>query len=86
MTTTRIRQRRPYPWHRIEIGRNPPVHVNAPIGVILFDLTNYEVDKPTTSLPVDGPQCTSSKPPMLYGFIPDAGLSPASGRSPQTVR
>lgn len=63
-------QWRPHPWHGVDIGREPPFHVNAYIELTPFDLIKYEVDKSTGYLRVDRPQRTSSQPPALYGFIP----------------
>lgn len=63
-------QWRPHPWHGLDIGRDPPMHVNAYIEITPFDLIKYEVDKTTGYLRVDRPQRTSSQPPALYGFIP----------------
>ena len=61
---------RPHPWHGLEVGKNPPIFVNAYIEITPFDLVKYEVDKSTGYLRVDRPQRTSSQPPSLYGFIP----------------
>lgn len=61
---------RPHPWHGLEIGRDPPLHVNSYIEITPFDLIKYELDKVTGYLRVDRPQRTSSQPPALYGFIP----------------
>jgi len=63
-------QWRPHPWHGLDVGRQPPVHVNAYIEITPFDLIKYEVDKNSGYLRVDRPQRTSSQPPALYGFIP----------------
>ena len=78
---------RPHPWHGLEPGREPPIHVNSYIEITPFDLVKYEVDKRTGYLRVDRPQRTSSSPPTLYGFIPRtycgariAALSPGSSR------
>lgn len=78
---------RPHPWHGIDIGRNPPLHVNGYIEITPFDLIKYEVDKRTGYLRVDRPQRTSSQPPALYGFIPQtycgdqiAALCPGAAR------
>jgi inorganic pyrophosphatase len=70
MVRTDFAQWRPHPWHGLDIGREPPVHVNAYIEITPFDLIKYEVDKRTGYLRVDRPQRTSSQPPALYGFIP----------------
>ena len=61
---------RPHPWHGLEVGKEPPILVNAYIEITPFDLVKYEVDKSTGYLRVDRPQRTSSQPPSLYGFIP----------------
>jgi len=61
---------RPHPWHGLEVGKEPPILVNAYIEITPFDLVKYEVDKTTGYLRVDRPQRTSSQPPSLYGFIP----------------
>ncbi len=61
---------RPHPWHGLELGRDPPRHVNAYIEITPFDFVKYEVDKTTGYVRVDRPQQTSSQPPTLYGFIP----------------
>lgn len=78
-------QWRPHPWHGLEAGRNPPVHVNSYIEITPFDLIKYELDKHTGYMRVDRPQRTSSQPPALYGFIPrtycgerTAALSPGA--------
>ena len=63
-------QWRPHPWHGLEIGREPPRHVNAYIEITPFDLIKYEVDKASGYLRVDRPQRTTSQPPTLYGFVP----------------
>jgi inorganic pyrophosphatase len=63
-------QWRPHPWHGLDTGRAPPVHVNCYIEITPFDLIKYELDKTTGYLKVDRPQRTSSQPPALYGFIP----------------
>jgi inorganic pyrophosphatase len=61
---------RPHPWHGLEVGREPPLHVHAYIEITPFDTVKYEIDKKTGYLRVDRPQRTSSQPPTLYGFIP----------------
>jgi inorganic pyrophosphatase len=61
---------RPHPWHGLEVGKNPPCFVHAYIEITPFDLVKYEIDKVTGYMRVDRPQRTSSKPPVLYGFIP----------------
>jgi inorganic pyrophosphatase len=70
MTGSDFSQWRPHPWHGVEIGHDPPLHVNSYIELTPFDLIKYEVDKLTGYLRVDRPQRTSSQPPALYGFIP----------------
>ena len=70
MTNSEFSQWRPHPWHGLDIGREPPVNVNAYIEITPFDLIKYEVDKNSGYLRVDRPQRTSSQPPALYGFIP----------------
>jgi inorganic pyrophosphatase len=70
MVRTDFARWRPHPWHGLDTGREPPVHVNAYIEITPFDLIKYEVDKHTGYLRVDRPQRTSSQPPALYGFIP----------------
>jgi inorganic pyrophosphatase len=70
MTTSDFSQWRPHPWHGLQVGRNPPVDLNAYIEITPFDLIQYEVDKTTGYLRVDRPQRTSSQPPALYGLIP----------------
>src|SRR5258708_3189737 len=78
---------RPHPWHGLDIGREPPIFVNAYIEITPFDLINYEIDKVTGYLRVDRPQRTSSQAPALYGFIPQtycgeriAALCPGASR------
>ena len=61
---------RPHPWHGLEVGKNPPEHVQAYIEITPYDLVKYEIDKETGYIRVDRPQRTSSQPPALYGFIP----------------
>lgn len=61
---------RPHPWHGLEAGTNPPMHVNSYIEITPFDVIKYEVDKASGYVRVDRPQRTSSIPPALYGFIP----------------
>ena len=87
MTQSEFSQWRPHPWHGLDIGREPPVNVNAYIEITPFDLIKYEVDKNSGYLRVDRPQRTSSQPPALYGFIPrtycgerTAALSPGAVR------
>jgi inorganic pyrophosphatase len=70
MAPTEFSNWRPHPWHGLEIGSQPPMHVNAYIELTPFDLMKYEIDKTTGYLRVDRPQRTSSQPPALYGFIP----------------
>jgi len=70
MEESNFSQWRPHPWHGLEIGREPPLYVNAYVEITPFDLIKYEVDKATGYLRVDRPQRTSSQPPSLYGFIP----------------
>lgn len=70
MTRAGFAQWRPHPWHGLETGREPPIHVNSYIEITPFDLIKYELDKTTGYLRVDRPQRTSSQPPALYGFIP----------------
>lgn len=67
---------RPHPWHGLETGREPPVHVNAYVEITPFDLVKYEVDKATGYLRVDRPQRTSAQPPALYGFVPRTYCGP----------
>lgn len=88
MTQSNFSQWRPHPWHGLEIGREPPIYVNAYIEITPFDLIKYEVDKATGYLRVDRPQRTSSQPPCLYGFIPRtycgvrvAALCPGAARA-----
>lgn len=70
MKDSEFSQWRPHPWHGLDVGRDPPVNVNAYIEITPFDLIKYEVDKNSGYLRVDRPQRTSSQPPALYGFIP----------------
>ena len=63
-------QFRPHPWHGLEVGPDPPGHVNAFIEITPFDLMKYEVDKVSGYLHVDRPQRFSAQHPALYGFIP----------------
>ena len=70
MAPTEFSHWRPHPWHGLDTGRAPPLHVNSYIEITPFDLIKYEVDKSTGYLRVDRPQRTSSQPPALYGFIP----------------
>jgi len=70
MVHKKFSQWRPHPWHGLETGREPPIHVNSYIEITPFDLIKYELDKATGYLRVDRPQRTSSQPPALYGFIP----------------
>lgn len=69
-------QWRPHPWHGLDVGREPPVFVNAYIEITPFDLIKYEIDKSSGYLRVDRPQRTSSQPPALYGFIPRTWCGP----------
>ncbi len=69
-------QWRPHPWHGLDVGRDPPVFVNAYIEITPFDLIKYEIDKASGYLRVDRPQRTSSQPPALYGFIPRTWCGP----------
>lgn len=61
---------RPHPWHGLDVGREPPLHVNVYVEITPFDPIKYELDKGTGYLRVDRPQRTSSQPPDLYGFVP----------------
>ncbi len=61
---------RPHPWHGLEPGKEPPIHLQAYIEITPFDLVKYEISKTTGYLRVDRPQRSSSQPPALYGFIP----------------
>lgn len=61
---------RPHPWHGLDPGKNPPIHLQAYIEITPFDLVKYEISKTTGYLRVDRPQRSSSQPPALYGFIP----------------
>jgi inorganic pyrophosphatase len=70
MEHSRFSQWRPHPWHGLDVGREPPVFVNAYIEITPYDLIKYEIDKVTGYLRVDRPQRTSSQAPALYGFIP----------------
>ncbi|MGM0600920.1 MAG: inorganic pyrophosphatase [Candidatus Rifleibacteriota bacterium] len=67
---------RPHPWHGLDVGKNPPGHVQAYIEITPFDLVKYEVDKETGYMRVDRPQRTSSQPPAMYGFIPRTFCGP----------
>src|SRR5918993_2290162 len=67
---TPVFQFRPHPWHGLEIGPEPPIHLNAYIEITPFDLMKYEVDKVSGYLHVDRPQRFSAQHPTLYGFIP----------------
>ena len=67
---TPVFQFRPHPWHGLEVGPEPPVHLNAFIEITPFDLMKYEVDKVSGYLHVDRPQRFSAQHPALYGFIP----------------
>ena len=69
-STPPFHRRRPHPWHGLDVGPEPPRHVNAYIETGPFDLVKYEVDKETGYLRVDRPYLTSSQHPTLYGFIP----------------
>lgn len=78
---------RPHPWHGLEVGPQPPQHLNAFIEITPFDLMKYEVDKVSGYLRVDRPQRSSAQPPALYGFVPRTycgervrKLAPASKR------
>ena len=68
--TTSFNRWRPHPWHGVNAGRNPPLHLNAYIEITPYDLVKYEIDKNTGYLHVDRPNRTSSLLPTLYGFIP----------------
>ena len=61
---------RPHPWHGLEVGRNPPLLLNAFIEITPFDLMKYEVDKVSGYLRIDRPQRSSAQHPTLYGFVP----------------
>jgi len=71
MGSSRSFQRfRPYPWHGLDVGPQPPRIVKAYIELTPFDLVKYEIDKEMGYLCVDRPQRSSSQPPSLYGFVP----------------
>jgi inorganic pyrophosphatase len=61
---------RPHPWHGLETGPNPPSLVTVFVEITPFDHVKYEVDKRSGFLKIDRPQYSSSRPPMVYGFIP----------------
>ena len=61
---------RPHPWHGLSAGADVHSFVNAYIEITPFDLVKYEVEKETGYLKIDRPQRTSSRPPALYGFVP----------------
>jgi len=63
-------QFRPHPWHGLDVGPEPPLHLNAFIEITPFDLMKYEVDKVSGYLHVDRPQRFSAQHPALYGFVP----------------
>ena len=69
-SATPVFQFRPHPWHGLEVGPEPPVHLNAFIEITPFDLMKYEVDKVSGYLHVDRPQRFSAQHPALYGFVP----------------
>jgi inorganic pyrophosphatase len=69
-SSTPVYQFRPHPWHGLEVGPEPPVHLNAYIEITPFDLMKYEVDKVSGYLHVDRPQRFSALHPALYGFVP----------------
>lgn len=61
---------RPHPWHGLDSGKKPPIHLQAYIEITPFDLVKYEISKTTGYLQIDRPQRSSSQPPALYGFVP----------------
>lgn len=78
---------RPHPWHGLEVGPHAPEIVHAYIEITPFDSMKYEIDKITGYLRVDRPQHTSSRPPMLYGFIPRTYCGArVSALSPQSTQ
>jgi inorganic pyrophosphatase len=60
---------RPHPWRGLQVGNDPPRHVQCYVEITPYDLVKYEVDKITGYMRVDRPQRTSSQPPLLYGFV-----------------
>ncbi len=64
---------RPHPWHGLKprSDKADEKHVvNCFIEMTPNDVVKYEIDKETGYLCVDRPQRTTSRPPALYGFIP----------------
>ena len=61
---------RPHPWHGLTARVDGTDYINAYIEITPFDLVKYEVEKETGYLKIDRPQRTSSRPPALYGFVP----------------
>ena len=67
---------RPHPWHGLETGPNPPSLVSVFVEITPFNHIKYEVDKHSGFLKVDRPQLSSSRPPTIYGFIPQTLAGP----------
>lgn len=62
----------PHPWHGLKprADESKAEIVNAYIEMTPNDVVKYEIDKETGYLMVDRPQRTTSRPPAIYGFIP----------------
>lgn len=67
---------RPHPWHGLQTGPTPPSVVSVFVEITPFNHIKYEVDKHSGFLKVDRPQLSSSRPPSVYGFIPQTLAGP----------
>jgi inorganic pyrophosphatase len=61
---------RPHPWHGLHAGALAPSQVNVFVEITPFDHIKYELDKHSGYLKIDRPQYSSSRPPSVYGFVP----------------
>jgi len=71
---------RPHPWHGLSPGPQPPDLIQVFVELTPFDQVKYELDKQTGFLKVDRPLYASSRPPSVYGFIPQTLSGPRVGK------
>ncbi|MFP4281550.1 MAG: inorganic diphosphatase [Opitutales bacterium] len=60
----------PHPWHGVDPGGDAPAVVNVYVEITPFDGIKYELDPRYGFLRVDRPQKNTSRPPAVYGLIP----------------
>jgi hypothetical protein len=74
MNPTEFSQWRPHPWHGLDTGRDPPVHVNAYIEITPFDLIKYE----STRRPATCASTGRSEPRRNRHRSTDSSLAPTA--------